>query len=89
MHFWFDLIFCKKEWDLFSKAFSILDKNGEISCQELQQVLLAVGKTGTKEEVEQIMKRVDKDENGSVSFPELLDMMRYLINHSIPYLKNI
>ena len=66
--------FSKKEEALLSEAFSILDKNGdgEISCQELQQIMATVGKSRTKQEVEQIMKRVDKDGNGTVTLSLVL-----------------
>ena len=67
----------KNEEDKLAKIFSMLDKNtdGEISVEELEQVMRAMGKYHPKQEVKRVMTRVDKDGNGSVGYQEFLQMM--------------
>ena len=67
----------KEELDQLYEAFAIFDKDGDgqISCEELHQVMVAAGKTQSKEQVEQMLNRVDMDGNGTVSFQEMADMM--------------
>ena len=66
--------FSKREEDNLAKIFAMFDKNsdGEISTEELMR---AAGKSQPKEELEQALKRVDGDGNGSVGYQEFIDMM--------------
>ena len=63
--------------EALNESFEIFDTNGdgEISCLELHQVLLDVGKSHTIEQVNQMVKRVDKDGNGTASFQEVIEMI--------------
>ena len=69
--------FSAEQLKVLHDSFEIFDKDqdGEISCDELQQVLLAAGKGQTKEQVQEMIKSVDTNANGTVSFPELVKMM--------------
>ena len=69
--------FSKREEDNLAKIFAMFDKNsdGEISTEELIQAMRAAGKSQPKEELEQALKRVDGDGNGSVGYQEFIDMM--------------
>ena len=69
--------FSKAQEDNLAKIFTMFDKNsdGEISIEELYQVLMMAGKHRSKEKVEVMMKRVDRDGNGTVGYQEFINMM--------------
>jgi calcium-dependent protein kinase len=65
------------EKDMLWSAFCVFDKNGDgkLSKEELRQVLAdeAIGKG--MQEVEDLMREVDKDGSGEIDFDEFKDMM--------------
>ena len=61
----------------FQEAFKLFDKNGDgtITTEELGTIMKSLGQNPTKTELEDIIKDVDNDGNGTVDFPEFLTMM--------------
>jgi len=58
-------------------ACTMFDKDGEglISKEELKQVLMEIGEQVTEEEVEDLIKEAELDENGRVYYEEFIRMM--------------
>merc|ERR1712048_1467231 len=63
--------------DEFKEAFSLFDKDadGSITSAELGTVMRALGQNPTDAELQDMVNEVDSDGNGSIDFPEFLDMM--------------
>ena len=61
----------------FKEAFLIfdLDHDNAISTDELGQVMRAMGYTPTQAELEEMIREVDADGNGSLDFSEFLTLM--------------
>eukprot|EP01120_Amphizonella_sp_Union-15-10_P007553 TRINITY_DN2558_c0_g1_i1.p1 TRINITY_DN2558_c0_g1~~TRINITY_DN2558_c0_g1_i1.p1 ORF type:complete len:157 (-),score=40.84 TRINITY_DN2558_c0_g1_i1:104-574(-) len=61
----------------FKEAFDLFDKdgNGDISENELGTVMRSLGQNPTHAELALIIKEVDVDGDGEISFPEFLKMM--------------
>ena len=61
----------------FRAAFNLFDKDGDgtVSASELQTVMKAMGKRVSREEVEKMLAKVDKDGNGELDFDEFLQLM--------------
>ncbi|KAG8049192.1 hypothetical protein GUJ93_ZPchr0009g659 [Zizania palustris] len=61
----------------FRKAFSFFDKDGDgcITLEELDTVVRSLGQTPTAEELEEMIRDVDADGNGSIEFGEFLALM--------------
>ena len=61
----------------FKEAFLIfdLDHDNTISTDELAQVMRSMGYTPTQAEVEEMIREVDADGNGSLDFSEFLTLM--------------
>ena len=61
----------------FLKAFQLLDKNGDgkISKEEIKSVIKQCGGTLFDEEVEKVIKDVDKDGDGYLNYNEFLNIM--------------
>ena len=61
----------------FLKAFQLLDKNGDgkISKEEIKAVIKQCGGTLFDEEVEKVIKDVDKDGDGYLNYNEFLNIM--------------
>merc|ERR1719199_204337 len=61
----------------FKEAFALFDKdgNGKISVEELGTVMKNLGQNPTEEELNDMIKEVDKDGTGTIEFPEFLEMM--------------
>ena len=66
----------KQRGDL-KATFDLFDKNadGEISSNELREVMLTLGHNPTNKQMQEVIDEVDIDGNGSVSFEEFLDMI--------------
>ncbi|XP_054756815.2 calmodulin-like [Lytechinus pictus] len=61
----------------FKEAFAVFDKNGDgtITCAELGEALKSAGWTVPDEEIKELIKQVDLDGNGSVSFDEFVKVV--------------
>ncbi|KAL5205958.1 hypothetical protein ABZP36_034167 [Zizania latifolia] len=61
----------------FREAFSFFDKDGDgcITLQELDTVVRSLGQTPTAEELEEMIRDVDADGNGTIEFGEFLALM--------------
>lgn len=61
----------------FKEAFSLLDKDkdGAISSKELGTVMRSLGQNPTEEELKDMIKEVDANNDGTIDFPEFLLMM--------------
>lgn len=61
----------------YKEAFRNFDQNGDgsISCKELRTFLKSMGQNPSDADVKKIMKRVDKDESGTIDFSEFIVMM--------------
>ena len=62
----------------FKEAFSLFDKDndGTISKDELGTVMRSLGQNPTELEVKDMVAKVDLDGNGTIDFPEFLNLMR-------------
>ncbi|XP_035162631.1 calmodulin-like protein 3 [Callithrix jacchus] len=61
----------------FKEAFSLFDKDGDgcITTHELGTVMRSLGQNPTEAELQDMMREIDQDGNGTVDFPEFLGMM--------------
>ena len=61
----------------FKEAFNLFDKNGDgtITTKELGTVMRSLGQNPTEAELQDMVKEVDVDDNGTIDFPEFLTMM--------------
>ena len=62
----------------FREAFEEFDKDGSgaISSKELLGVMRAMGQNPTEDELNNMVMEVDLDGNGTIEFPEFLEMMK-------------
>jgi calmodulin len=62
----------------FKQAFALFDKdgNGHVDAGELGQVLASLGQIPTEGEIQRMINEVDGDMNGTIEFPEFLQMMQ-------------
>ena len=62
----------------FKQAFALFDKdgNGHVDAGELGQVLASLGQIPTEGEIQRMINEVDGDLNGTIEFPEFLQMMQ-------------
>jgi len=58
-------------------AFALIDQDndGEISSQEILNVMRNLGRNPTEDEVQQMINEADEDESGSIDFEEFLHLM--------------
>merc|ERR1712013_427951 len=61
----------------FKEAFSLFDRDndGTITTKELGTVMRSLGQTPTEQELQDMIHEVDTDGNGTIDFPEFLQMM--------------
>ena len=64
--------------DKIEKQFKVLDRNGDglITIAEMRKSLNAAGEDYTLKDVQNMMKKGDKDGDGRLAWEEFLDMMR-------------
>ena len=64
--------------DEFKEAFQLFDKNGDgtIQANELIEVMKSINITATTEEILDMIKDVDTDGDGNISFDEFVVMMQ-------------
>jgi len=69
--------FTQKELKSFQNAFSLFDKDhdGKLTVKELEGVLRFLGKTLSDYNMDGILKKIDMYGNGTVGFPEFLQLM--------------
>ena len=62
----------------FREAFEEFDKDGSgaISSKELLGVMRAMGQNPTEDELNNMVMEVNLDGNGTIEFPEFLEMMK-------------
>ena len=56
------------------------DGSGAISSKELLGVMRAMGQNPTEDELNNMVMEVDLDGNGTIEFPEFLEMMKQKAN---------
>ncbi|CAI9766504.1 unnamed protein product [Fraxinus pennsylvanica] len=61
----------------FKEAFSLFDKDGDgcITTKELGTVMRSLGQNPTEAELQDMIREVDADQNGTIDFPEFLNLM--------------
>ncbi|KAF8407552.1 hypothetical protein HHK36_006686 [Tetracentron sinense] len=61
----------------FKEAFSLFDKDGDgcITTKELGTVMRSLGQNPTEAELQDMISEVDADQNGTIDFPEFLNLM--------------
>ena len=59
---------------------TIQDGSGAISSKELLGVMRAMGQNPTEDELNNLVMEVDLDGNGTIDFPEFLEMMKQKAN---------
>jgi len=76
-----------KETDLtlLKEAFALfdVDQNGEISMEELAEIMSRHHIHPTREELADMINRVDKNKNGSIDLEEFLEMMLSQTNNDL------
>nr|AAD34256.1 calmodulin mutant SYNCAM54 [synthetic construct] len=67
----------KKKIAEFKEAFSLFDKDGDgtITTKELGTVMRSLGQNPTKKKLQDMINEVDADGNGTIDFPEFLNLM--------------
>jgi len=67
----------KEETENFREAFMLFDKDrgGDISIDELGDVMRSLGQRPTEEELRDIINEVDRDNTGTIDFNEFLTLM--------------
>ncbi|KAG9244157.1 calmodulin-like protein 3 [Calycina marina] len=67
----------QEEIDIFKAEFDHydLDKGGNITVEEFGRVMKASGQNPSEEELQQIIREVDLDGDGTINFTEFIAMM--------------
>ena len=69
--------FRKDQIEMFQKTFDMfdMDRSGYITADELGQAMMAIGQNPSDEELADIIREVDQDQDGEINFSEFLEMM--------------
>ncbi|MBA0806514.1 hypothetical protein Gohar_005965 [Gossypium harknessii] len=61
----------------FKEAFSLFDKDGDgcITTKDLETVMRSLGQNPTEAELQGMINEVDADQNGTIDFPEFLNLI--------------
>ncbi|URE21499.1 hypothetical protein MUK42_10586 [Musa troglodytarum] len=61
----------------FQEAFCLFDKDGDgcITLEELGTVIKSLGQNPSEEELQEMIREVDSDGNGTIEFAEFLNLM--------------
>ena len=67
----------QEQIDEFKEAFNIFDVDGDntISTKELDKVMKSLGQNPTDTELRELIHEYDNDGNGTLDFPEFLELM--------------
>ncbi|XP_063900461.1 calmodulin-A-like [Zophobas morio] len=70
-------MFSEEQIEDFKATFLLFDKDndGTITSEELGTVLRSLGHNATTDELQDIINEVDTDGNGTIDFPEFIEMM--------------
>jgi Ca2+-binding EF-hand superfamily protein len=73
--------FSRKELLELQKAFEIFDEDesGCLDHAECENLMTALGRNPSKEELAQLFERFDADASGTVSFDEFVELMKYKV----------
>jgi len=68
----------------FKEAFLLFDKDGDgtITTNELATVMRSLGQNPTESELQDMVNEVDTNQNGTIDFPEFLQMMAKKLKES-------
>ncbi|CAL9104025.1 unnamed protein product [Musa textilis] len=73
----------------FQEAFCLFDKDGDgcITLEELGTVIKSLGQNPSEEELQEMIREVDSDGNGTIEFAEFLNLMsrKSVIGESCEY----
>lgn len=72
-------------------AFNVFDKDGSgtISADELRQVMKSLGENLTNEEIDEMIREADKDQNGTIDCMFLVAFMSLLSSPSQILVENV
>jgi calmodulin len=71
---------------MYSFFFFFLKKIGCITTKELGTVMRSLGQNPTEAELQDMISEVDADQNGTIDFPEFLNLMARKMKVSFPEL---
>ena len=79
-----DTQFNEKELKSYQNAFTLFDKdhNGKLSIKEVDDVLRFLGKDPSEYEMEFVLKDRDSYGNGTLSFPQFLQLLSQSYSHN-------
>ncbi|KIW04752.1 uncharacterized protein PV09_04478 [Verruconis gallopava] len=66
------------EDDELLQAFKVFDKDGSgtISAQELKELMISIGESLSKDEIDEMIREADKDGDGVIDYKEFVQLMK-------------
>ncbi|CAI9729746.1 squidulin-like [Octopus vulgaris] len=66
-----------KQLEEIKEAFQMfdIDHDGQITSNELKAVMKSLGQTPSEQDLEEMIREVDTDGNGTIEYPEFVEMM--------------